>query len=29
LPVALYDPNRNFRDVEDRLFGSDIADEDQ
>ncbi|MEP4380541.1 MAG: TolC family outer membrane protein [Alphaproteobacteria bacterium] len=28
LPVAIYDPNRNFRDVEDRLFGSDIADED-
>ena len=27
LPVAIYDPTRNFRDVEDRLFGSDIADE--
>lgn len=27
LPVAIYDPARNFRDVEDRLFGSDIADD--
>ncbi|MDA0786422.1 MAG: TolC family outer membrane protein [Proteobacteria bacterium] len=26
LPVAIYDPNRNFRDVEDKLFGSDISD---
>ncbi|MBT4908193.1 MAG: TolC family outer membrane protein [Rhodospirillaceae bacterium] len=26
LPVAIYDPTRNFRDVEDRLFGSDILD---
>lgn len=26
LPVAIYDPTRNFRDVEDRLFGSDISD---
>lgn len=28
LPVAIYDPARNFRDVEDRLFGSDISDGD-
>jgi outer membrane protein len=27
LPVTIYDPTRNFRDVEDRLFGSDISDE--
>ncbi len=27
LAVTIYDPTRNFRDVEDRLFGSDIADE--
>ncbi len=27
LPVTLYDPTRNFRDVENRLFGSDISDE--
>jgi outer membrane protein TolC len=26
LAVAIYDPKRNFRDVEDRLFGSDIMD---
>jgi len=26
LPVAIYDPTRNFRDVEHRLFGSDISD---
>jgi len=26
LPVAIYDPTRNFRDVEDKLFGSDISD---
>ena len=26
LPVALYDPTRNFREVEDKLFGSDISD---
>lgn len=26
LPVAIYDATRNFRDVEDRLFGSDITD---
>lgn len=29
LPVAIYDPTRNFRDVEDRLFGSDISDGNQ
>ncbi len=28
LDVAIYDPNRNFRDVEDKLFGSDIIDGD-
>ena len=27
LDVAIYDPNRNFREVEDQLFGSDILDE--
>lgn len=27
LPVAIYDPTENFRDVEDKLFGSDILDE--
>ncbi|MGB0572192.1 MAG: TolC family outer membrane protein [Alphaproteobacteria bacterium] len=26
LPVTLYEPTRNYRDVEDRLFGSDISD---
>lgn len=26
LDVAIYDPNRNFREVEDKLFGSDITD---